>query len=145
LSCRFQAVAARRFRFVRPCRSRPHRVAGACLTLLLGTASWARAQPQLRVLDVPFIAQSESLCGGAAAAMVLRYWGERGLTAESFASLVDASAAGIRTNALGYFTLKRPIGVYRFQAYAQDTSPAGASAGLKLLGQSRVAKPATLD
>jgi hypothetical protein len=53
--------------------------------------------------------------------------------------------ARIRTNALGYFTLKRPTGVYRFQAYAQDTSPAGASAGLKLLGQSRVAKPATLD
>jgi hypothetical protein len=52
------------------------------------------------VLDVPFIAQSESLCGGAAAAMVLRYWGERGLTAESFTHLVDASAAGIRTSAL---------------------------------------------
>ena len=75
-------------------------MAGACLALLLGIASWVRAQPSLRVLDVPFIAQSESLCGGAAAAMVLRYWGERGLTAESFASLVDASAAGIRTNAL---------------------------------------------
>jgi len=89
LTCRFPAVAVRRFRF-RPCRSRLHRVAGACLALLLGIASWVRAQPSLRVLDVPFIAQSESLCGGAAAAMVLRYWGERGLTAESFASLVDA-------------------------------------------------------
>ena len=32
--------------------------------------------------------------------MVLRYWGERGLTAESFAHLVDRSAAGIRTDAL---------------------------------------------
>jgi hypothetical protein len=32
--------------------------------------------------------------------MVLRYWGERGLTAESFSHLVDRSAAGIRTDAL---------------------------------------------
>jgi hypothetical protein len=32
--------------------------------------------------------------------MTLRYWGERGLTAESFAHLVDRSAAGIPTNAL---------------------------------------------
>jgi Papain-like cysteine protease AvrRpt2 len=52
------------------------------------------------VLDVPYISQSEALCGGAAAAMVLRYWGERALSAESFAHLVDRSAAGIRTAAL---------------------------------------------
>jgi hypothetical protein len=54
----------------------------------------------LPIIDVPFIPQSEALCGGAAAAMVLRFWGERGLTAESFAPLVDRSAAGIRTAAL---------------------------------------------
>jgi hypothetical protein len=63
------------------------------------------AQPQpaaapLALLDVPFISQSESLCGGAAAAMVLRYWGERAINADAFASLVDRSAAGIRTNVL---------------------------------------------
>jgi hypothetical protein len=54
----------------------------------------------LQLLDVPFISQSELLCGGAAAAMVLRYWGERDVSAESFASLIDRSAAGIRTDAL---------------------------------------------
>jgi hypothetical protein len=54
----------------------------------------------LQLLDVPFISQSELLCGGAAAAMVLRYWGERGITAESFAALIDRSAAGIRTDTL---------------------------------------------
>jgi hypothetical protein len=32
--------------------------------------------------------------------MVLRYWGARGLTAESFGHLVDRSASGIRTSAL---------------------------------------------
>jgi hypothetical protein len=61
----------------------------------------AQGSPEpLTILDVPFISQSEALCGGAAAAMVLRYWGERGLAAESFSHLVDRSAAGIRTDAL---------------------------------------------
>ena len=58
------------------------------------------ASPPLSLLDVPYISQTEALCGGAAAAMVLRYWGERALSADSFAHLVDRSAAGIRTDAL---------------------------------------------
>jgi predicted double-glycine peptidase len=61
----------------------------------------AQAGPSsLRVLNVPFVSQSESLCGGAAAAMVLRFWGERGVDAESFAHLVDRGAGGIRTTDL---------------------------------------------
>ena len=58
----------------------------------------AGAQPAsgVHLLDVPFIEQSEALCGGAAAAMVMRYWGARGVYAESFAPLVEASAGGIR-------------------------------------------------
>jgi hypothetical protein len=63
----------------------------------------APAQPAtvpLALLDVPFISQSELLCGGAAAAMVLRYWGERAVNADAFAPLVDRSAAGIRTTVL---------------------------------------------
>jgi predicted double-glycine peptidase len=72
----------------------------------LVAVSTARVQAQgegpapLSLLDVPFISQSEALCGGAAAAMVLRYWGEREITAETFAHLMDRSAAGIRTDAL---------------------------------------------
>jgi len=72
--------------------------------LLLALAFFIRPSslhPQsLTVLDVPFIAQSELLCGGAAAAMVMRYWGERGVDAESFRSLVDPKAGGIRTDVL---------------------------------------------
>src|SRR5215213_134555 len=69
--------------------------------MALAGPSMAQPAPHaLPILDVPFISQSEALCGGAAAAMVLRYWGERGLTAESFSHLVDRSAAGIRTDAL---------------------------------------------
>jgi Papain-like cysteine protease AvrRpt2 len=65
------------------------------------TLSLPAQEPRpLQLLDVPFISQSELLCGGAAAAMVLRYWGERGITAESFAALVDRSASGIRTDTL---------------------------------------------
>ena len=56
--------------------------------LLLALAFFIRPlfspRPVADVLDVPFIAQSELLCGGAAAAMVMRYWGERGIDAESF-------------------------------------------------------------
>ncbi len=28
-------------------------------------------------LDVPYLPQTDALCGGAAAAMVFRYWGDR--------------------------------------------------------------------
>ena len=72
--------------------------------LLLALASLLHPFPlhaqSLHILDVPFVAQSELLCGGAAAAMVMRYWGERGIDAESFRSLVDAKSGGIRTDAL---------------------------------------------
>ena len=76
---------------------------GLCLLALVAYPRDGAAQagpPSLRVLDVPFVSQSEALCGGAAAAMVLRYWGERGIDAESFAPLVDARAGGITTTAL---------------------------------------------
>lgn len=53
-----------------------------------------------RFLDVPYIQQSEALCGGAAAAMVMRYWGETGIYAESFAALVEPEAGGIRGEVL---------------------------------------------
>jgi predicted double-glycine peptidase len=54
----------------------------------------------LRLLDVPYLTQTEDLCGGAAVAMVLRYWGERGVFAEDFAALIDRSTAGIPTDVL---------------------------------------------
>jgi hypothetical protein len=75
-----------------------------CVVLLATQPAHAQAPADaagpLPILDVPFVSQSELLCGGAAAAMVLRYWGERELAAEAFAHLVDRSAAGIRTGAL---------------------------------------------
>jgi hypothetical protein len=70
------------------------------LGLLLALPVGAAAAEPLRVISVPFVSQSEALCGGAAAAMVLRFWGERGVDAQSFAHLVDKQAGGIRTTDL---------------------------------------------
>jgi hypothetical protein len=58
----------------------------------------AQAQPAspVRLLDVPYLPQSVALCGGAAAAMVMRYWGATGVYAETFAALVVPEEGGIR-------------------------------------------------
>lgn len=66
---------------------------------VIAAAGIARAQPSpspVRLLDVPYLQQSEALCGGAATAMVMRYWGATGVYAETFAPLVDREAGGIR-------------------------------------------------
>ena len=68
--------------------------AAALLCSLSGIPAAATGEP-LTILDVPFIAQSELLCGGAAAAMVMRCWGERGIDADAFTALVDEKAGGI--------------------------------------------------
>ena len=63
----------------------------------------ASAEAQLAghaLLDVPYIAQTPELCGGAAVAMVLRYWGERDVFPQDFASLVGSGEGGILTSTL---------------------------------------------
>lgn len=47
------------------------------------------------LLDVPFLPQTEALCGGAAAAMVYRYWGDRHADVQQFAPLVERDRGGI--------------------------------------------------
>jgi hypothetical protein len=49
---------------------------------------------------VPYLTQTEQLCGGAAVAMVLRYWGDRDTVAQDFSPLVEPAAGGIRTTRL---------------------------------------------
>jgi hypothetical protein len=46
-------------------------------------------------LAVPFLPQSEELCGGAAVAMVFRYWGDAHAAVAQFEPLVDRKAGGI--------------------------------------------------
>jgi len=49
---------------------------------------------------VPFLPQTPDLCGGAAVAMVLRYWGDAQADVQQFAPLVDRKAGGIAETAL---------------------------------------------
>lgn len=64
-----------------------------------GAANAATAQSDA-LLDVPYVSQTSELCGGAAVAMVLRYWGERDVFPQDFAPLLGASSSGILTGAL---------------------------------------------
>ena len=78
---------------------KPVRLIGAVAVLCATAAAPSSAQsqnPALQLLDVPYVPQSEELCGGAAAAMVMRFWGATGVYAESFSDLVDPTAGGIR-------------------------------------------------
>ena len=74
--------------------------AAATVILTVATAvPRAFAQPSgapFHLLDVPYVSQSEDLCGGAAVAMVMRFWGARDVYAETFSGLVDREAGGIR-------------------------------------------------
>lgn len=74
-------------------------VAAASLTAA-SSAGAQSADSSVRLLDVSFIQQTEALCGGAAAAMVMRFWGATGVDAASFSSLVDEKAGGIRAEHL---------------------------------------------
>lgn len=68
-----------------------------------GPAQAARAPGQSDarpLIDVPYMSQTPELCGGAAVAMVLRYWGERDVFPQDFAPLVSAGDGGILTGAL---------------------------------------------
>jgi predicted double-glycine peptidase len=51
-------------------------------------------------LDVPYVRQTKALCGGAAAAMVFRYWGDRQADRNEFAPLLDRAAGGLATGVL---------------------------------------------
>jgi hypothetical protein len=51
-------------------------------------------------LAVPFLPQTEALCGGAAAAMVFRFWGDRHADVQQFQPFVDARAGGIADTTL---------------------------------------------
>jgi len=53
-------------------------------------------------IDVPYLPQTDALCGGAAAAMVFRYWGDIHADPQQFASLVERrrGVAGIANDVL---------------------------------------------
>lgn len=99
----------------------------------------ARDTGALRLADVPFVAQSPSLCGGAAAAMVLRYWGERGVHAGDFARLVSGRPAGITTTDLLSEVRRRGWRARRISAGDLDTLAKHLEAGRPVIALLRVA------
>lgn len=79
------------------------------------------------LLDVPYVSQTPELCGGAAVAMVLRYWGVRDVFAQDFAPLVGAGAGGIVTG-----TLASAVQARGWQALVLPASDSTARATLRL-------------
>src|SRR5262245_28542472 len=63
-------------------------------------ASGQESADRRAALEVPYLTQTPLLCGGAAAAMVLRFWGDRHADVDQFAALVDRRAGGIADTAL---------------------------------------------
>src|SRR5262245_23961868 len=74
----------------------------ACpIVLAIASVVWADEPPRPgTVVDVPFVSQTEALCGGAAVAMVQRYWGAREVSAADFGSLLDPGANGLAASRL---------------------------------------------
>ncbi|HET9066113.1 MAG TPA: cysteine peptidase family C39 domain-containing protein [Gemmatimonadales bacterium] len=81
--------------------------AAACLLVPGGSAVAAPAAAPADTLHVPYLAQSWLLCGGAAIAMVERWWGRRGVFGEDFQDLVHPELGGIRTTDLIHATRAR--------------------------------------
>ena len=80
---------------------------------LIGAAALAQPAPLAAssnppaALDVPYLAQSVLLCGGAAIVMVERWWGRRGVYPSDFANLVRPASGGIFTTDLAAATQAR--------------------------------------
>lgn len=68
--------------------------------MILALVLAAQALAATQAIDVPFVPQTDALCGGAAVAMVFRYWGDAHANGQQFASLVDRRAGGIVAGAL---------------------------------------------
>lgn len=69
-------------------------------TTSFGGPTYAATDSTFGPEQVPFVAQEPLLCGGAAAAMVLRFWGERGVHGDDFGHLVQEERGGIATTDL---------------------------------------------
>ena len=67
---------------------------------MLTTLAAALSLASSLAIDVPYLPQTDALCGGAAAAMVFRYWGDAHADVQEFAPLVDRRAGGIANDVL---------------------------------------------
>ena len=84
------------------------------LLLFVALACTPCAAQTLAVPAVPYVPQPSALCGGAALAMVLRYWGVPDVRPEDFASALTAEGTGIPTDALRRLTEARGFRAFAF-------------------------------
>src|SRR5712671_616702 len=96
------------------------RAAGVAAAAPVAEAPREAAQEPVRLLDVPYVPQSEALCGGAALAMVLRYRGEPRVRAEDFARLIAPGEQGIRGDSLVAEVRRRGWSAFPIQATRSD-------------------------
>ena len=96
------------------------------LLFFVALAGTSAAAQTLTVPAVPYLPQSEALCGGAALAMVLRYWGMPDVRPEDFAGSLTAEGTGIPADAL-----RRLAEARGFRAFAFSGGQAEAVAQLE--------------
>lgn len=72
---------------------------------------------------VPYLPQTEALCGGAAAAMVMRYWDDTTARPEMFAPLIDPALDGIVTTTLVSDLQRRGWQAFPLRGSAEDDGP----------------------
>src|SRR5437763_10014303 len=97
---------------------------------MLASIAVALALASPLMLDVPYLPQTDALCGGAAAAMVFRYWGDVHADIEQFAPLVDKHAGGIADDVLvkaveerGWRTFAAPGSIDQLNQQIQSRHP----------------------
>jgi len=88
---------------------------------------------QAASLRVPYVSQTDALCGGAAAAMVFRYWGDAHADVEQFGALVErraGGAAGIAADVLtraivsrGWRTDRAPSSLDELREHLESRQP----------------------
>jgi predicted double-glycine peptidase len=88
-------------------------MAGVVASMLAASGLDAASSEAVR-LTVPYVRQTKILCGGAAAAMVFRYWGDKHADANQFATLLDRAAGGLATGVLANAIEDRGWRVVRF-------------------------------
>jgi predicted double-glycine peptidase len=78
-----------------------------------------------RLLDVPYLPQTAELCGGAAVAMVMRYWGDRAVLPADFRTLVSSPSGIVTTD------LARAVDDRGWTALTREADPAAPIADLQ--------------
>ena len=105
------------------------------LLFVVALAGTPTAAQTLTVPAVPYLPQSEALCGGATLAMVLRYWGAPDVRPEDFAGSLTPEGTGIPADAL-----RRLAETRGFQAFAFSGGRAEAVSHLER-GRPLIASP----